>query len=80
MQCSLVSFVSLLEIGFMSGFRLDVLDILYGGNLFSHTTLRNNFVVLDLDECYNNSSSAFVSYFDAYLESVKWHTGLAHIG
>ena len=50
------------------------------GNVFGHTTLKNDFPVLDLDDCYNNSSSAFVSYFDSNSESVKWHAGLRHIG
>ena len=48
----LVSFVSLMKLGFMFGFRLEGLDIMYGGN---------------------------VSYFDANLESVKWHVILGHI-
>ena len=48
--------------------------------MFSHATLKNDFLGLDLDECYNNFSFAYVFYFDANLESVKWHARLGHIG
>ena len=58
----------------------DGLNILYGGNVFGHVTLRNDFLVLNLDESYNNSHSVFVSYFDSDLESIKWHAKLGHIG
>jgi len=36
---------------------------MYGGNVIGHITLKNDFLVLDLDDCYDNNktSSAFVS-------------------
>ena len=37
--------------GFDFSSCLDGLNILYGGNVFGHATLRNDFLVLDLDEC-----------------------------
>jgi len=48
--------------------RTDGLDILYGGNVFGHAILKNDFLVLDL---YNNSSSTFVSHFDSNFGSIK---------
>ena len=54
---------------------------MYGGNVFGHATLTNDFLVLDLADCYNNkTSSAFVSYSDSFSDSVKWHARLGHIG
>ena len=48
---------------------------------FGHATLKNDFLVLDLDDCYNNkTSSAFASYSDSFSDSVKWHARLGHIG
>ena len=44
-QCSLVSFA--LEISFLFDFHLDVLDIIYNGNLFGHATLKWVFNVRD---------------------------------
>jgi len=43
-----------------------LIDILYGGNVFRHTTMRNDFLMLGLYDCHNNSNSVFVShaYFD----------------
>ena len=54
---------------------------MYGGNVFGHTTLINDFLVLDLDNCYDNkTSSAFVSsYNDFFSDSVKWRDRLGHI-
>ena len=45
------------------------LDIMYGGNVFGHATLINDFLVLYLDDCDNNynTSSAFVLYNDFFL-------------
>ena len=43
------------------------LDIMYGGNVFGHATLKNYFLVLDLDDCYNNkTSSTFVSSYNDF--------------
>jgi len=57
------------------------LDILYGGNVFGHATLKNDFLGLDLDDSYNNNSpSIFVSHFDSDLESIKLHARLGRIG
>jgi len=65
--------------GFSFNSCTDCLNILYGGNVFGHTTLRNDFLALDLDYCYNNSSSVFVSHFDSDFESIKWHARLGQI-
>ena len=35
--------------------------------MFGHATLKNDFVVLKLDDCYNTSPSVFFSYFDSDL-------------
>jgi len=35
---------------------------------------------LDLDDSYNNISSAYFSYFDSNSKSVKWHARLSHVG
>jgi len=60
----LLSFSCFLNrIGFTFDFHADGLDILYGGNLFGHAILKNNFLVLDLDDCYNNFSSTFCHQF-----------------
>ena len=49
--------------------------------MFGHATLKNDFLVLDLDDCYNSKiSSAFVSHSDSFSDSVKWHARLGHIG
>jgi len=70
-QCSLVSFVSLMRIGFSFSFCTNGLDLFYNGNLFSHATLKGDFIVLDLDNTYDNTSTTFVSYFDFNSESVN---------
>ena len=44
-QCSLVSFVSLMRIGFSFSFRTDGLDLFYNGNLFGHAILKGDFIV-----------------------------------
>ena len=79
-----LSLVSLMKFGFDFSSCLDGLDILYGGNVFGHATVKNDFLVLDLDDNYNNNSpSIFVSYFNPNLESIKWHAKpviLAKIG
>jgi len=72
----LLSLVSLMKSDFDFSSCSDGLNILYGGNVFGHTTLRNDFLVLDLDESYNNSQSVFVSHLDSNLESIKWLLGL----
>jgi len=76
----LLSLVSLMKSSFGFSSCHDGLNILYCGNVFGHAILRNDFLVLDLDESYNNSHSVFVSHFDSDLESIKWHAGLSHIG
>ena len=70
-RCSLVSFVSLMRIGFPFSFRTDGLDLFYNDNLFGHGTLKGDFIVLDLDNTYDNTAAAFVSYFDSNSESIK---------
>ena len=54
--------VSVIKLGFFFSSHTDGLYILYSGNLFGHVTLKNYFLVLDLDDCYdnNNTSSTFV--------------------
>ena len=47
-QCSLVSFVSLVRIGFSFGFCTDGLYLFYNGKLFGYATLKGDFIVLDL--------------------------------
>jgi len=42
-QCSLVSYVSLMKLGFQFVSRTDDLDILYGGNLFGRAYLIDDF-------------------------------------
>ena len=66
------------DFGFSS--CLDGLNIMYGGNVFGHATLKNDFLVFNLDSCYNNSPSASASSFDSDSESIKWHARLGHIG
>jgi len=56
---------------------------MYGGNVFGHTTFKNDFLALELDDCYdnnNNTSSTFASYYDSFFDFVKWHARLGHIG
>jgi len=81
-QVCLLSLVSLMKLGFSFNSSTNGLNIMYGGNVFGYATLKNDFLVLDLDECYNNNktSSTFVSYKDSFSDSVKWHAKLGHIG
>ena len=65
MRVCLLSLVSLMKLGFFFNLHNDGLDILYGGTVFGHTNLKNDFLVLDLDDCYNNSSFTLVSHFDS---------------
>jgi len=77
----LLSLVSPMKLGFSFNSNTNGLDIIYGGNVFGHITLINDFLVLDLDDCYNNKTSfAFVSYNDSFFDSVKWHSRLGYIG
>ena len=80
MRFCLLSLVSLMKSGSRFNSCPDGLDILYGGNVFGHATLKNDFLVLDLDDCYNKSTSTFVSYSNSNLGSIKWHARLGHIG
>ena len=48
--------------------------------MFGDATLKNNFLVLNLDDSYNNSPLVFLSHVDSDLESIKWHARLGHIG
>jgi len=47
-RCFLISFVSLMRMGFSFGFHIDNLDLFYNGDLFGHATLKGDFIVLDL--------------------------------
>jgi len=71
-----------MKLGFQFVSRTDGLDILYGGNLFGHASLIDDFLVLDLDEHYysNKTSPVFVSSVDSNSDSVVWHARLGHIG
>jgi len=77
---SLVSFVSLMKTNFSFGYRIDGLNLFYNGSLFAHATLKGYFIVLDLNNTYDNISAVFVSYFDSSFEYVKWHTRVGHVG
>jgi len=70
-RCSLVSFVSLMRIGFSFSFHTDGLYLFYNSNLFGHATMKGDFIILDLENTYDNTSAVFVSYFDSNFESVK---------
>ena len=70
-QCSLVSFVLLIQIGFSFCFRPNGVEIFHNGNLFVHVTLKGDFIILDLDDNYYNTSSIFVSYFDSDSKFIK---------
>ena len=52
-QVYLLSLVSLMKLGFSFSSSTKGLDIMHGGNAFGHATLKNDFPVLDLDDCYN---------------------------
>ena len=54
MRDGLLSLVSLMKLGFFFNSCTDILDILCDGNVFGHATLKNDFILLDLDNCYNN--------------------------
>ena len=56
---------------FSFSFQTSGLDIFYNGNLFSHATLKEDFIVLDLDNTYDNISSVFISYFNSSSKSAK---------
>jgi len=45
------------EVRILFNSRTDGFDILYSGNVFGHATLKNNFLVLNLGDCYNNNIS-----------------------
>ena len=66
--------------GFGFSYYPNGLNIMHGGNVFGHETLKNDFLVLDLDNCYNNSPSVFASSLDSDSESIKWHARLGRIG
>ena len=63
-RSSLVSYVSLIRLGFTFRFHPDGLNLFYHCNLFGQVTLKGDFIVLDLDDSYNNVSSTFVLYFE----------------
>jgi len=65
----LLSLVSLMKLGFDFSSCPDGLNIMYGGNVFGHATLKNDFLVLDLENCYDNSPSVFFASLDSDSES-----------
>jgi len=74
-----LSLVCLMKLDLFFNSCSDGLNILYGGNVVGHPTLKNDFLILNLNDCYNNPSSAFVSYFDPNFESIKRHARLGHL-
>jgi len=72
--------VYLMKSGFFFNCHIDGLDIFSNDNAFGHATLKNNFLILGLDDCYNNLSYPFVSYFDFNSKYVRWHMKVVHIG
>ena len=69
-----------MRIVFFLGFCIDFVDLFYNDNLFCHGTLKGDFIVLDLDNTYDNPSTSFVSSFDSNSEFVKLHVQLGHVG
>ena len=59
-----------MTIGFSVGFHANGLDIFYNGNLFGHLTLKGDFVVLNLDDAYDNISSVLF-HIDSNSKSFK---------
>jgi len=70
-RCSLVSFISLMRISFSLVIHPNCLYIFYNGNLFDHATSEGDYIVLNLNDNYDNTSSIFISYFNSDSESVK---------
>ena len=66
-QCSYVTFVSLMRLGFSFEFCPDSLNILYNDNLFIYEILKGDFIILNLDDIYSNTSSHFISFLDSLL-------------
>ena len=62
-----------MKLAFFFYSRTDGLYIMYDDNVFGNTTLKNDFLVLDLDDCYdnNNKSSVFVSHYNCFSDSIK---------
>jgi len=60
-----------MRIDFSFGFHPNSLDLFYNGNLFGHAILKGDFIVLDLDDNYDNTSSTFILYFNFDSEFVK---------
>ena len=58
----LVSLVSLIKSDFGFSSCPDGLEILYGDKVFGHATIKNNFLVLDLDDSYNIILLQFLSH------------------
>jgi len=69
-----------MRIGFSFSFLTDGLHLFYNDNLFGHAILKGDFIVLDIDSTYDNTSVAFVLFFDSNSESVKCHARLGHVG
>ena len=72
----LLSLVSLMKSGFGFSSCPDGLNIMYGGNVFGHATLKNDFLVLDLDNCYNNSPFLFSQVLILILNLLNGMLGL----
>jgi len=68
-----------MRIDFSFGFRTNGLDCFYNGNVFVHAILKGDCIILDLDNIYDNTYAAFVSFFDSNSESVKWDVRFVHV-
>ena len=69
-----------MRIGFSFSFCTDGLDLFYNGNLFGHATLKGDFIVLNLENTYDNTFAVYISYFDSNSASVKWYARLGYVG
>ena len=58
-QVCLFSLVSLMKLSFSFSSSTKGLNIMYVDNVCGHTTLKNNFLVLDIDDCCNNNETSF---------------------
>ena len=79
MRRSLVSYVYLIRLGFTFGFQPNGLDLFYDGNLFCQATLKGDFIILDLDDSYNSTSSSLfqilsliLNLLGSILDLVMW--------
>ena len=75
MLLSIICFIN--EHRFSFGFHTNGLDMFYNVHLFGYAILKGDFIVLNLDNTYDNTSSTSISCFDSDSESAKWNAQLA---